>query len=361
MVAAAAEGKDGQKAPFDGTVPVAAAPSQPIGAKDVAKCINGTEDALVGKSGLTRIMEWSQGRKEAIVRAADARAPSEEELPDESQEDLERGGGPSKARNGLRRVQETVTAKLKGEKVEHRDDLLPLDKPRTWEITMQMDGIVNVLTSKITAFFALSFRPEHPETHKNHMHPEVLTMFTPSYTLHENGELRLDTPWPIHDRKRFTLSYKELSKHVLVVDMWQVSKWTFNTYYGTAQKSLLQVANGVPETSVLIRTCTEPDKKKGKKKKKTQAWDVAIFRCTLMFEEVFDFELSCENWNLELNPLNPSFDKWKDFHKCLTFVMPKNHLSIPDRMSQVDTYTSDWRTPSDSSFWPNLGKVKCKF
>eukprot|EP00971_Amphidinium_carterae_P236958 4702794-Amphidinium_carterae.1 len=40
--------------------------------------------------------------------------------------------------------------------------------------------------------------------------------------------------------------------------------------------------------------------------------------------------------------------------------MPKNYLSIPDRNNQVDSFTSDWRKPTDAAFWPTLGKNKKK-
>eukprot|EP00971_Amphidinium_carterae_P276265 5482388-Amphidinium_carterae.2 len=161
------------------------------------------------------------GADPATTGSADPKATTDEGSTDDSDAEEEAGaGGQGKKKDRLQGVQ-GVLAKLRGEKSQNKDDMLPMEKPRTWEMTMQLDGVVNVLTNKITTFFALSFRPADPETHRNHMHPEVLTMFTPSYTVVENGELRLDSPWPIHNRKRFTLSYKELSKHVLVVDMWQ--------------------------------------------------------------------------------------------------------------------------------------------
>jgi len=366
------DGKDGQAAPGSGVdgaaAAAAAAPAEPVSAaaagkeaKDANKDPNGKEKAPNNEEKKSfmplRMMPWKKPKKEEADGGGTAAYTQDSE--ESSDEDADGDGG-----NGQSRTKErdwrTYLNKFRGGEKKNKDDMLAMEKPRTWEMTMQLNGVVNVLTNRITTFFALSFRPDNPEMHKNHIQPEVLTMFTPSYTLEDNGELRLDNPYTIHNRKRFTLSYKELNKHVLVVDMWRVSWWTFNQYYGTARKSLHTIATREPENSILIKTCIEPEKKKGKKKKKVQAWDVAIFRVTVMFEEVFDFELSCENWNLDLHAENPNYEKWKNFYKCLTFVMPKNHNSIPDRQKGVHSFTSDWRKPDENAFWMTLAKGKRK-
>ena len=45
---------------------------------------------------------------------------------------------------------------------------------------------------------------------------------------------------------------KELEKHVVKVDMWRVSCWTFNEYYGVKKQKLSQIANRDPNMELRI-------------------------------------------------------------------------------------------------------------
>ena len=45
---------------------------------------------------------------------------------------------------------------------------------------------------------------------------------------------------------------QELEKHVVKVDMWRVSCWTFNEYFGVKKQKLSQIANRDPNMELRI-------------------------------------------------------------------------------------------------------------
>lgn len=52
---------------------------------------------------------------------------------------------------------------------------------------------------------------------------------------------------------------KELEKHVVKVDMWRVSCWTFNEYYGVKKQKLSQIANRDPNMELrILRKLSRP-------------------------------------------------------------------------------------------------------
>ena len=222
---------------------------------------------------------------------------------------------------------------------------------------------------------------------------------------------------------------KELEKHVVKVDMWRVSCWTFNEYYGVKKQKLSQIANRDPNmelrilrklsrslfaktmgkkhekidahkdvwavwsfvhfpTNLTISHLVASSSKKwlptswlryshlerilhwGKqmadKKKAKSVADVALYRCTVNLEEIFDFDLFCalvrlwnwihsvfacfagfsswipwlrepihwafiriqgENWTLDLSRANPEHKQMKEERKRLTFTVPRDRLS----------------------------------
>ena len=83
------------------------------------------------------------------------------------------------------------------------------------------------------------------------------------------------------------------------------------------------------------------------KKKAKSVADVALYRCTVNLEEIFDFDLFCgdlgpacmslktseslvtgENWTLELSRASPEYKKMKEERKRLTFTMPRDCLHV---------------------------------
>jgi centrosomal protein CEP76 len=96
--------------------------------------------------------------------------------------------------------------------------------------------------------------------------------------------------------------------------------------------------------------------------KKARAPDVAIFEGNIIFEEVFEFRLSCENWNLEMEDEHPDFKrKWKKEKKSLTFVMPKTCKSDASKAKLCTRQTLEWMPKGKITetmrrfFWPTAG------
>ena len=118
------------------------------------------------------------------------------------------------------------------------------------------------------------------------------TKFTSIFTLEKGKVFTADNPILMHERKTFPLSYKELEKHCVKVDMWRVSCWTFNEYYGVKKQKLSQIANRDPNMELRILRKLSRKQMADKKKAKSVA-DVALYRCTVNLEEIFDFDLFC--------------------------------------------------------------------
>lgn len=87
--------------------------------------------------------------------------------------------------------------------------------------------------------------------------------------------------------------------------MWRVSCWTFNEYFGVKKQKLSQIANRDPNMELrILRKLSRAlavkklkaflsGKQMADKKKAKSVADVALYRCTVNLEEIFDFDLFC--------------------------------------------------------------------
>jgi centrosomal protein CEP76 len=233
----------------------------------------------------------------------------------------------------------------------------PMDRSRWWELVLSIRGFENVTTETLKLFWTVSLGSENPKKHRNRV--RLQTRFSQIFTLEKGQVYEAPNPIILYDRKTFNLSYKELEKHVVKIDMWRVSCWTFNEYYGVKKSKLSMIANRDPNMEVRVLRKLSKAQAADKKKAKSVA-DVALFRCRVSLEEIFDFELACDNWTLELDKQNPEYKKTKGERKKLTFTMPRDNRTLPGQKRWLGggplSNTVEWNKDEGRFFWANCGK-----
>ncbi|CAE7368479.1 DRC7 [Symbiodinium natans] len=233
----------------------------------------------------------------------------------------------------------------------------PMDRTRWWELTFSIRGFENVTVETLKLFWTVSLGSENPKKHRNRV--RLQTKFSSIFTLEKGKVFTADNPILMYERKTFALSYKELDKHVVKVDMWRVSCWTFNEYFGLKKQKLSLIANRDPNMELRILRKLSRKQMADKKKAKSVA-DVALYRCTVNLEEIFDFDLFCENWTLELSHASPEYKKMKEERKRLTFTMPRDRRTLPGQRRYLGmgaaSQTVEWNQQDGRFFWPNCGK-----
>mmetsp|Transcript_98361 Transcript_98361/g.220198 ORF Transcript_98361/g.220198 Transcript_98361/m.220198 type:complete len:1301 (+) Transcript_98361:36-3938(+) len=263
--------------------------------------------------------------------------------------------------NVLRRGQDGGRPKQQGL---HGSEVIlePDEKRRHWELMLSVRSFEYVgRDSKIDAFFSVSLRPDQPKLHMNKV--KLLPEYTPAYILQKGVWKTLDTPIILYRKKTFALSYKDLRKHVLKVDMWRISPFTFNCYYGSGTKTLWDVATREANMSIRIKqklTVKEEEERRKKNGGALSVSDIARFECTVNLEELFDFHLLCENWNLDLAVDHPDYKRRLKEKKCLTFIMPKHDNAVPMKKKGCHTRRVEWkagvaRDHATKFFWTSLG------
>ncbi|CAE7605241.1 DRC7 [Symbiodinium sp. CCMP2456] len=281
----------------------------------------------------------------------------------------------------------------------------PMDRMRWWELTFSIRGFENVTVETLKLFWTVSLGSENPKKHRNRdaclngrlssagaynvqgtaahgccelrsaggkwysSEVRLQTKFSSIFTLEKGKVFTADNPILMYERKTFGLSYKEqlsknvqpkeLDKHVVKVDMWRVSCWTFNEYFGLKKQKLSLIANRDPNMELRILRKLSRKQMADKKKAKSVA-DVALYRCTVNLEEIFDFDLFCENWTLELRRASPEYTKMKEERKRLTFTMPRDRRTLPGQRRYLGrgaaSQTVEWNQQDGRFFWPSCGK-----
>lgn len=278
------------------------------------------------------------------------------------------------AQKGLTQANQGMAALGAGIGLLEQDDDLDLaqeeleaeEKSRTWEIIMELKAIEYVgKDDEIDCFFAATIQPENPLARQDTV--KLLPEFTPAYILtkgkrREDSRLSLENPFRMYERKKFRMSYKRLKSHVLKIDMWKVSRISFNTYVGVGTRSVHQVATSEANMNIKLRqTLTQHDKDEMKKKKITSTPDIAVFEGTIVCEEVFDFQMACENWLLEMNPKHPDCMQWQSERKCLTFALPRDALSNASSRRRCRIVRTPWSPDNSKFFWGALRLKKVSF
>jgi len=132
-----------------------------------------------------------------------------------------------------------------------------------------------------------------------------------------------------------------MEKHMIRVDMWKVSRWTLNEYYGSVQRSMLECATRSPNQEWMIKKKLSKEDIKQKKK----PYDVARFSVGVSLEEVFAFHLTFDNWTFKSAEEHALAKIWDAKRKKLIFVIPTG------RHSQA---TTNIRCTKKRTYWNEL-------
>lgn len=191
------------------------------------------------------------------------------------------------------------------------------DKIRLWELILDISRFTNYLSRRVRIFFSAEIRLQ---TVNQRGGVWVKPNYTPMYIVEKAQTQALDRPFIFFQRKAFKMSYNELDRHMLKVDMWEVSSWTFNKYVGVRCQPLSDIFNKDPDRQFLLRKKLSREQTKAKVK----ATDVATVSCHVNLEEIFDFDLHYDNWSMVLSESHEDKKKFARSQKRLTFVVPKN-------------------------------------
>lgn len=229
-------------------------------------------------------------------------------------------------------------------------DGVPYDKRfRPFELTMSVNGVENVLADPIDAFFCISIVPVNAKIHKNKCKDQLNASHTRAKVFAGGEKFVHSEPEQLYLRQFFALSYKEMEKHQLQVQMWKISKCTFNTYHGCGAKNLFDIAKSNPKMSIFIKKVVKVDPNK-KKKGKGDVYDVALFNANVQLEEVFDFKLRFENFSFEPSSDHKEYNKWMKMKKQLSFVVPKQFNSDVSNNRKCNRKNQQWTPPMENGF-----------
>eukprot|EP00746_Dinoflagellata_sp_MGD_P000196 gnl/MRDRNA2_/MRDRNA2_100357_c0_seq1.p1 gnl/MRDRNA2_/MRDRNA2_100357_c0~~gnl/MRDRNA2_/MRDRNA2_100357_c0_seq1.p1 ORF type:complete len:1229 (+),score=291.58 gnl/MRDRNA2_/MRDRNA2_100357_c0_seq1:146-3832(+) len=279
--------------------------------------------------------------------APNGAAPAGDAPAAEGAEGAEGAGAEAGADKKKKEKKEDDAPKKKAEKY-----TAPEDRIRTWELNVSIRSFDNVTTEKLNLFFSVSLNSEFPKKHYPRV--RILPKYTGMYTLAKGESEVPDNPIILYERKWFRLSYKELTKHVVKVDMWKVSSLTFNNYFGHVEKKLYDVANKPAAMDLMLKK--KLTKAQMNAKKKIKPADVAVFCCNINLEELFDFQLKFDNWTFIADKNHPKFSELSTQRKRLKFIIPKNRKANAVKSQACSTSLVPWTEDKERYFWASPGK-----
>lgn len=237
------------------------------------------------------------------------------------------------------------------------DSEAPLDRDRWWELSFSIRSFENVTPENLNVFFSMSIVSDEESQCCVHLR----TKFTKIFFLEKGHPFIPDFPMSVYSEKKFRLTYNDLERHAVKVDMWRVSCWTFNEYYGSKKEKLSKIASHDPHMDFLLsRRLSKRLLNQNPKRDGRLAGDVARFRCTVQLEEIFDFEVTCNNFALELNRKHPDYRQLKIERKRLSFAVPKDGRSLPGQRrflgAGLTSRTVSWNAEQGRFFWAHCGR-----
>merc|ERR1712217_472914 len=199
-----------------------------------------------------------------------------------------------------------------------------LMRPRWWELRITVKAMTNLTPEALDFFFTVIVEgvdKRRPPQLK------LLHEYTPKYHLAPDKDKegrRLDLPngYAVYNKVNFCLSYKELARHNIKVDMWKINSLTFNKYFGTYTDLLSKAANSAPNRSLLITRMYAKAVADKMRREKKAFGHVALVDCVIQLEEIFDFNLLCDNWMFELSRNYTDFESKKKERKNLHLRCP---------------------------------------
>jgi centrosomal protein CEP76 len=227
------------------------------------------------------------------------------------------------------------------------------DRKRAYKCTMAIKSFSNVSDQKLKFFFEVTYGHLKKGRASKLVSSKPMQQYSTLYMLDKGGtplaDNFLDTPENVFVGLKFTTTYKDWENHGITVNIWRVSKWTFNQHFGQRTKSLWDVANSSQAAEWMIK------KKMTRKEteKKLRPYDVMRFSAGIELAEIYDFQLSFDNWTYKLQS-EPEFEKFQK-------QVMKLNIQVPSRETgKIKSVTTVWdesdETDPNKFFWPHPGK-----
>mmetsp|Transcript_70355 Transcript_70355/g.153301 ORF Transcript_70355/g.153301 Transcript_70355/m.153301 type:complete len:1300 (+) Transcript_70355:110-4009(+) len=321
--------------------------------------------AGVGLRALAGVEEKLEETAEMIGVEIDGNGGVDEDFLEEDEMQLDEGQVAADENNKFHRLtrffyQPKNQERRRRERKEIAHDMRPVeDRDRFWELQLAIRSMKYVgSVTAIDTFFTVSIVPIDPIKTKSPL--RLLPEYSPACILIKNEEKVLDNPFQLWKNKSFKMPYKDLDKYTLDIAMWKISKFTFNTYYGKGSRTLSKIVRQEANMQFAIKEkFTREVEEQRKRKRKLSVPDVAMLGLVVNCEEIFDFQLACENWSLELR--DQVAQQRKEEYKTLTFIVPKNSRSDASAGRKCHTATVKWRTDAEKLVWTTLAPRKEPF
>jgi len=208
------------------------------------------------------------------------------------------------------------------------------DRKRTWDFTFALRAMQNVTTvESLKVFFCVSCIHDKAVDGQRKPMKGVLPKYTKVYHLPKAEKVSLDVPFLIQDQKRLQLSYKDLQRYCVQIDMWQVSALTFNVYYGWAKKTFKDLVTREAATNLILQRKKTRAEMADKKQSKSR-YDVATFDCLIMFEEFKKFVLIGNHWTMDMTKYDCQCDMKMQDGKKMTEKQKKHQRNSTSKGSR---------------------------
>lgn len=165
----------------------------------------------------------------------------------------------------------------------------PAEVDRKWNFHFAITGIENTTTSDWDVFVAATMASDK-QAKKNRLHGDYL--YTKSYTVKAGSTKVLKSIEALYNMP-LTLSYKELVRNEISMDVWLVCRNNFNQILGTATKSLYAMANESVFQSISIKPNRDGD---------TRSFDIGAIHVNAVVSEVMQFDIVLSNWQFQPRP-----------------------------------------------------------
>lgn len=174
-----------------------------------------------------------------------------------------------------------------------------MKKLRVWEASFFIHSSENLENTQQEFFYVIEFGHVNPE--RNYEGTLKRMMVYTAATLLKPGEVKLLTfPIIVWPKKILYISYSELEMFQISIKIWTIATFTFNQLLASVKLTFKDILENEPETYLMFKKhLPAPLGKDGKPRKdlNQKSFEVHRSRVTLHLQEIFDYDISLENWS----------------------------------------------------------------
>ncbi|CXH80133.1 centrosomal protein CEP76, putative [Plasmodium berghei] len=185
----------------------------------------------------------------------------------------------------------------------------PMLKPRLWRLEFFIKYIHNLENNIQKNFYLISFGNTKNINLYGGLQNDVL--YTPGYSI-KPGEIQyLKIPLTIWSEKELSISYEDLKKFEVTIEMWCIKGLIFNDLYASSKINLKEIIENDPDSSIVLKRKIE------KNKMTFEAQRLGIY---MQLSEIFEFHMALDSWWFIANSEMPNYLKL--LPKFLRFKFP---------------------------------------